>query len=76
MTRIYPVRYDEAQYDGLQEAAKRFGLTGRQKAQREINRLYMAFFGIIKDTLAAATMESMIKMRKRELKTAEKGAAS
>lgn len=63
MERIYPIRYDDAQYNGLEVAAKRFKVTGRQKAQRQINQLYMAFFGIISDPLAAAAMEDLVTKR-------------
>ena len=65
--RVYPIRYDEAQYDGLEKAAAQFGVTGRQKAQRQINRLYMAFFGIIDDPIAAASMADMVARRQRAL---------
>ena len=75
MDHIYPIRYDEAQYDGLEKAARSFNLTGRQKAQRQINQLYMAFFGIIKDPIAAAAMTAMIDRRLKRLKTARKAAA-
>jgi len=64
LDRVYPVRYDDAQYDGLEKAAKRFGVTGRQKAQRQINQLYMAFFGIIHDPIAAASMSALIDRRR------------
>lgn len=75
MDHIYPIRYDKAQYDGLEAAAKRFNLTGRQKAQRQINQLYMAFFGIINDPVAAAAMTAMVDRRLKRLKTAGKAAA-
>ena len=67
MDKIYPVRYDETQYEGLEKAAKRFGVTGRQKAQREINRLYMAFFGLVNDPIAAASMNALIERRRKML---------
>ena len=67
MDKIYPVRYDETQYDALERAAKRFGVTGRQKAQREINRLYMAYFGLINDPIAAAAMILLIEKRRKTL---------
>lgn len=64
MDKVYPMRYDDAQYDGLEKAAKRFNVTGRQKAQRQINQLYMAFFGIIHDPIAAASMSALIDRRR------------
>ena len=72
MDKIYPIRYDEAQYEGLEKAARRFGVTGRQKAQREINRLYMAFFGIMNDPVAAASMGVLIEKRIKTLKRTRK----
>ena len=63
MEHIYPMRYDEAQYDGLKEVARRFGVTGRQKAQRQINQLYMAFFGIVDDPFSATVMSEMVSRR-------------
>lgn len=64
--RVYPVRYDEAQYSGLEKAAQRFGVTGRQKAQKRINQLYMAFFGIIKDPVSATVFRQMVEKRLKE----------
>lgn len=72
--RVYPLRYDEVQYDGLQRAAKRFNLTGIQKAQRQINQLYMAFFGIINDPIAAASMAALIERRQKALNRTRKDA--
>lgn len=76
MSRVYPIRYDETQYDGLAVAARRFGVTGRQKAQRQINQLYMAFFGIVNDPISAAAMAELcarrLKARKRTRKAAAK----
>ena len=63
MDHIYPTRYDETQYAGLLEVARRFGVTGRQKAQRQINQLYMAFFGIVDDPIAAASMAELVERR-------------
>ena len=74
MDHVYPVRYDEVQYNGLQKAAKRFNLTGRQKAQRQINQLYMAFFGIINDPIAASSMTMLIEQRLKALKRPRKDA--
>lgn len=65
LTHVQPIRYDEAQYKGLQKAATRFRVTGRQKAQREINRLWMAYFGIISDPIAASAMSAMIQDREK-----------
>lgn len=65
LTHVQPIRYDEAQYKGLQKAATRFRVTGRQKAQREINRLWMAYFGLISDPVAAETMAVMVRNRER-----------
>ena len=64
--RVYPVRYDEVQYDGLERAARRFSVTGRQKAQKRINQLYMAFFGIIRDPVSAAVFGEMVAKRLKE----------
>jgi len=73
MDKVYPVRYDDVQYDGLEKAAKRFKLTGRQKAQRQINQLYMAFFGIIHDPIAAASMSALIEQRRSAMGRKRRG---
>jgi len=65
---IYPVRYDDEQYKGLRKAATRFRVTGRQKAQREINRLFMAYFGLTNDPIAASTMSGLIIDRERKIR--------
>lgn len=65
LTHVQPIRYDEAQYKGLAKAAQKFRVTGRQKAQREINRLFLAYFGLINDPIAASTMQGMIMSRER-----------
>ena len=74
--RIYPVRYDEAQYNGLMAAARRLRLTGRQKAQRQINQLWMAFFGIINDPMAAAAMTELVTKRLKAKSRTRKAAAA
>lgn len=76
MDRIYPTRYDEAQYAGLLEAARRFNVTGRQKAQRQINQLYMAFFGIIADPLSAAVMSKLVTDRLKAMGRRRTGKAA
>ena len=68
MSRVYPIRYDETQYGGLERAARRFNVTGRQKAQKQINQLYMAYFGIIHDPIAAASMEALIDRRRAAMR--------
>ncbi len=66
LTRVQPIRYDETQYRGLAKAAQKFRVTGRQKAQREINRLFLSYFGLINDPVAEATMQGMILSRERK----------
>lgn len=70
LTHIQPIRYDDVQYDGLAKAAQRFRVNGRQKAQREINRLFLSYFGIIDDPIAEATMRGMIRSRRKGVKDA------
>ena len=76
MDHIYPIRYDEAQYDGLEKAARSFNLTGRQKAQRQINQLYMAFFGIVDDPISAAAMAELVERRLKARNRKRKKAAA
>ena len=66
------MRFTDAQWCGLKRAATRFRVTGRQNAQREINRLFMAYFGLVDDPIAAATMQAMIA--DRQVKIGEGGA--
>jgi len=65
LTHIYPVRYDDRQYEALLRASERLGVKGRQAAQREINRLFFGYFGIVRDSTAAAIMSTMISKRER-----------
>ena len=55
-----PMRFTGEQWGGLKKAASRFRVTGRQNAQRQINQLFMAFFGLIDDPISSATMRAMI----------------
>ena len=60
------MRFTGEQWGGLRKTASWFRVTGRQKAQRKINQLFMAYFGIIDDPLSSATMKALIGARKRE----------
>ena len=60
-----PMRFTGEQWGGLRKAASRFRVTGRQNAQRQINQLFMSYFGIIDDPISAATMPAMIQERER-----------
>ena len=51
-----PMRFTGEQWGGLKKAASRFRVTGRQNAQRQINQLFMAYFGLIDDPVSSATM--------------------
>ena len=57
------MRFTGEQWGGLKKAAARFRVTGRQNAQRQINQLFMAYFGIIDDSISSATMAAMIADR-------------
>ena len=61
-----PMRFTGEQWGGLKKAASRFRVTGRQNAQRQINQLFMAYFGLIDDPISSATMQAMIDDRVRK----------
>ena len=58
-----PMRFTGEQWRGLKKAEALFRVTGRQNAQRQINQLFMAYFGLIDDTVSCATMRAMIADR-------------
>lgn len=58
-----PMRFTGEQWRGLKKAETLFRVTGRQNAQRQINQLFMAYFGLIDDTVSSATMRAMIADR-------------
>ena len=57
------MRFTGEQWGALKKAAARFRVTGRQNAQRRINQLFMAYFGLIDDSISSATMAAMIADR-------------
>ena len=61
-----PMRFTGEQWGGLKKAASRFRVTGRQNAQRQINQLFMSYFGLIDDPVSSATMGVMIADRMRQ----------
>ena len=67
LTKTTSMRFTGEQWCGLKRAAIRFRVTGRQNAQREINRLFMAYFGLVDDPIAAATMQAMIADRQGKI---------
>ena len=62
------MRFTGEQWGGLKKAAGRFRVTGRQNAQRQINQLFMAYFGLIDEPISSATMGAMIadRMQRKE----------
>jgi hypothetical protein len=60
------MRFTGEQWSGLKKAAGRFRVTGRQNAQRQINQLFMAYFGLIDDPISSATMGAMIAERMQQ----------
>ena len=60
-----PMRFTGEQWAGLSKAAGWFRVTGRQNAQRRINQLFMAYFGIIDDPVSSATMKALVADRER-----------
>jgi len=60
------MRFTGEQWGGLKRAANRFRVTGRQNAQRQINQLFMAYFGLIDDPVSSATMGTMIADRMQQ----------
>lgn len=62
-----PMRFTGEQWVGLKKAASRFRVTGRQNAQRQINQLFMSYFGFIDDPISAATMRAMIADRQGKI---------
>lgn len=60
------MRFTGEQWGGLKRAASRFRVTGRQNAQRQINQLFMAYFGLIDDPVSSATMGVMIADRMQQ----------
>ncbi|MBP5791614.1 MAG: hypothetical protein J6W80_05100 [Kiritimatiellae bacterium] len=66
LTYSQQMRFSGEQWSALRKVAARMRVTGRAKAQREINRLFMAFFGYIDDPIASMTMAVMISERERE----------
>ena len=60
------MRFTGEQWGGLKKAASRFRVMGRQNAQRQINQLFMAYFGLIDDPVSSATMGAMIADRMQQ----------
>lgn len=60
------MRFTGEQWGGLKRAASRFRMTGRQNAQRQINQLFMAYFGLIDDPVSSAMMGMMIADRMQQ----------
>ena len=60
------MRFTGERWGGLKRAANRFRVTGRQNAQRQINQLFMAYFGLIDDPVSSATMGMMIADRMQQ----------
>ena len=73
LKHVRPMRFSDEQWCGLEKAASRFRVLGRQNAQRQINQLFMAFFGLIDDPISSATMQAMIfdRMGRKELRVSE-----
>ena len=63
---VQQMRFSREQYTGLNKAAKLFRVTGRAEAERQINALFMAYFGLIDDKVSAATMAAMIQEHNRK----------